>query len=144
MNWNDARTSGRKSKNARIASSEILLFTTSRRSSNSHQHCIGRGRGYFEDIVVCLFDPFVGKHFDGGFLCVWVAITETPSEDPFTVTDTQDAEVAYFVHTARVDASTINRVNVSCTFNNKQYRCTSLFKVKQDGSSNLTFISTQL
>src|ERR1700731_4768933 len=101
---------------------------------------LGERWGYFEDIVVCLFNPFVGKHFDGGFLCVWVAITETPSEDPFTVTDTQDAEVAYFVHTARVDASTINRVNVSCTFNNKKNRRASLFKVKQDGSSNLTFI----
>jgi len=86
----------------------------------------------------------VSKHFDCGFLRVWVAIAQTPSEDTFTVTDTQDAEVADFVHTSRVDAATVDGVYVSCSFNDEQDRGASLFKIEENGSSNLTFISTRL
>ena len=101
----------------------------------------GGGEGYFEDVVVCLFDPFMCKHFDGCPFCVGIAVTETPAEDPFTVPDTQDAEVADLVHASRVDAATIDCVDVSCSLNDEQNSRSCLFKVKENGSSNLTFIS---
>ena len=95
---------------------------------------------YFEDVIICLLDPFMSKHFDGRFPRVGIAIAQAPSEDTFAVTDTQDAEIADFVHASRVNAATIDRINVPCSFNDEQNRGSSLFKIKQNCSSNLTFI----
>jgi hypothetical protein len=88
-----------------------------------------------------LLNPFVSKHFYSSFLCIGISITQSPAKDPFAVADTQNTEVAYFIHAAGVNTPTIDGVDVPRSLNDKQYRGASLLKIEEYCTTDLTLIS---
>ena len=138
MKVNESRTSGRDSKNAFMASWAILLFTTSSRSSNFVKFEFEAW--YLENIVICLLNPFMSKHSYGSLFCIRISITQSPSKNSFTIANTQNPKIPDLIHTSRIDTSTINCVNVPCTFNDEKDSSSSLFEIEKNCSTDLAFI----
>jgi hypothetical protein len=82
----------------------------------------------------------VSKHFHCGFLCVGISITQSPSKNSLTVADTEDTEIAYFVHTSGVNTTTVNGIDVPSPFDNEQDCGPSLFEIEEHRTTDLTII----